>query len=453
MNSMENWMATINSFVWGPFTITLLVLVGIVFSFGTGFIQFRHLFTAFKLLKNPNQGDGDISPFQSLMTSLAATIGTGNIAGVATAITAGGPGAIFWMWVTAALGGSVKYAEALLALKYRITNEQGERSGGPMYYIEKGLGKNFKWLAVLFAVFTVLASFGIGNMVQANSMASALHGSLHIPLWITGVLCATFTGLVILGGIKSIARVTAKIVPFMAIIYVVGSLIILIANAQALPHAIGLIFTNAFTGQAVGGGVLGTVIRFGVARGLFSNEAGLGSAPIAHAASRNNDPVKQGLVGSLGSFIDTIIICTMTALVILVSGMVDLDAAGIMTVQDNLTGAQLTARAYAIGLPGIGGFVVSFGLIFFTFSTLIGWSYYGAKALEYLLGVGAVLYYRILWVLLAGLGAVLQVEFVWNFSDTFNGLMALPNLIALLFLSPVVFSMTRQFKNPNSVQK
>lgn len=437
-------MSAVNSFVWGPVTISLLVGIGILLSIGTGFVQFRKLPTAFRLLfSGKAMGQGDIKPYQSLMTSLAATIGTGNIAGVATAIAAGGPGAVFWMWVTAAVGGATKYSEALLALKYRTVNEEGERSGGPMYYIEKGMGPKFKWLAVLFAAFTVLASFGIGNMAQANSLASAMEQAVGVTPWITGIVVAALTAVVILGGIKSIARVTSKVVPFMAIIYILGSLVILIANASAIPHAFSMIFENAFNASAVGGGLLGTVIRFGVARGIFSNEAGLGSAPIAHAASQNDDPVSQGLIGSLGSFIDTLVICTMTALVILSSGLVEVGADG-MSIKEGLTGAALTTQAYSTGLPGIGGFIVSFGLIFFTFSTLIGWSYYGSKALEYLAGVKAVHVYRVLWVILAGVGATLKVDLVWNLSDTFNGMMALPNLIALLVLSPLVFKMTKE---------
>ena len=310
----------------------------------TRVVQFRKLITAFKMLfSKEHTGDGDITPFQALMTSLSATIGTGNIAGVATAIAAGGPGAVFWMWVTGAFGGSVKFGEAVLAVKYRITNEKGEQSGGPMYYIKHGMkekfGGNWAWLGWLFALFGFVASFGIGNMVQSNSVASALASSLSIPTWITGVVLAIATGAVVIGGIKSIAGVTSKIVPIMAVAYVAGSLVVLFVKASMIPEAFSMIFSNAFSGTAVGGGFLGTVVRFGVARGVFSNEAGLGSAPIAHAASKIKDPVVQGIIASLGSFIDTLIVCTMTALVILVSGLISFNDAGLMSITDGLSGA------------------------------------------------------------------------------------------------------------------
>jgi len=445
MEMLNSIISAINGFVWGPVMISLLVGAGIWLSVGTKFVQFRKMPQALKHLLKKNDHDGDISPFQALMTSLAATIGTGNIAGVASAIALGGPGAVFWMWVTAAFGGATKFSEALLALKYRVSNEAGEKSGGPMYYIENGLGPKWKWMAVAFAVFAVIASFGIGNMVQANSVADSLKNSTGISPHITGVVAALLAGLVILGGIRSIARVTEKVVPVMAVIYVAGSLVILIINAEQVPQAFAWIFGNAFSSKAVAGGVLGAVIRFGVARGIFSNEAGLGSAPIAHAASRNADPVSQGLIGSLGSFFDTLIICTMTALVILTSGLVQIDPdTGLMSITENLTSAALTTRAFQDSLPGPGGFIVSFGLIFFAFSTILGWFYYGSKALEYLFGVKAVKYYKVAWILLIYIGATLKVGFVWNLSDTFNGMMALPNLIALLLLSPVVFKLLKE---------
>lgn len=448
MEFLTSIIGKVNSFAWGPVTITLLVGTGLLLSLGTGFIQFRRLTTSFKLLFSKDHiGDGDITPFQALMTSLSATIGTGNIAGVATAIALGGPGSIFWMWITAALGGSTKFAEAVLAIKYREVNENGEQSGGPMYYIKNGMadkyGGNWAWLGWLFAFFGVIASFGIGNMTQSNSVADALHSNFGVPVIASGFVMAILTGLVVIGGIKTIAKVTSKIVPFMAVIFIAGSLIVLFGNLSAIPAAFKMIFSNAFTGTAVGGGVIGTVIRFGVARGVFSNEAGLGSAPIAHAASSNENPYTQGLIASLGTFIDTLVICTMTALVILISGLVTIGPEGIMTITGGLDGASLTTQAFETAMPGIGGYIVSFGLVFFTFSTILGWFYYGSKCLEFIAGVKYLIYYKLIWVAIIVLGAKMKIGIVWNLSDTFNGLMALPNLIALVALCPVVFSVCR----------
>jgi AGCS family alanine or glycine:cation symporter len=455
MEFLNSIVGKIGSFAWGPVMIVFLVGTGFVLSMGTAFVQFRRLGYAFKLLFSKTEiEDGDITPFQALMTSLAATIGTGNIAGVATAIAAGGPGAVFWMWVTAAFGGATKFGEALLAIKYRITNEDGEKSGGPMYYIKYGMterfGKDFSWLGGAFALFGFIAAFGIGNMVQSNSVSQAVEANFGISPYVTGAVVAIATALVVIGGIKSIGSVTEKIVPLMAVIYIIGSLVVLFANADMIGNAFGMIFSNAFTAKAVGGGLVGTVIRFGVARGVFSNEAGLGSAPIAHAASKNNDPVKQGIIGSLGSFIDTLVVCTMTALVILVSGLINLDpGTGLMTVTDELTGAALTTQAFTNGLGSFGGFIVSFGLIFFAFSTILGWYYYGSKCAEYLFGVKAVKVYKIAWPILVFVGAVASLDFVWNISDAFNGLMAIPNLIALLTLSPMIFKMTKEYEQKN----
>ncbi|MCK4260883.1 MAG: sodium:alanine symporter family protein [Halanaerobiales bacterium] len=459
MNLLNEVISRIGAFAWGPIMILLLVGTGIILSLGTKFVQFRKLGLAFKLLfSKEHKGEGDITPFQALMTSLAATIGTGNIAGVAGAIAAGGPGAVFWMWVTAAFGGATKYSEALLAIKYRTTNENGEKSGGPMYYIELGMnekyGGNWAWLGWLFAFFGFFASFGIGNLVQANSVASSLNITLGIPTAISGIIIAVGTALVIVGGIKNIGKVTDKIVPIMAVAYVIGSLIVIFNNVSTIPTAFSMIFGNAFTGKAVGGGLIGTVIRYGVARGIFSNEAGLGSAPIAHAASKNDDPVRQGIIGSLGSFLDTLVVCTMTALVILVSGLVQIGSDGLMSIKDNLTGAALTTSAFDSALPGFGGIIVSFGLIFFAFSTILGWYYYGSKCLEYIAGVKAVNYYKWFYAALSFVGATTSLNLVWNLSDTFNGLMAIPNLIGLLALSGLIFSMTKDYdielKNPDN---
>ncbi|MCG8637363.1 MAG: sodium:alanine symporter family protein [Desulfobacterales bacterium] len=444
-------VAKVGGFAWGPIMIFFLVGTGVYLTFGTRVVQFRKLIYAFQLLfSKDHKGDGDITPFQALMTSLSATIGTGNIAGVATAIAAGGPGAVFWMWVTGAFGGAVKFGEAVLAVKYRITNENGEQSGGPMYYIKLGMkekfGGNWGWLGWAFALFGFVASFGIGNMVQSNSVASAMASSLSIPTWITGIVLAIAVGMVIIGGIKTIAGVTSKIVPIMAVAYIAGSIVVLIAKAAMIPDAFGMIFSNAFSGTAVGGGFLGTVVRFGVARGVFSNEAGLGSAPIAHAASKIEDPITQGIIASLGSFIDTLVVCSMTALVILVSGLISFDANGLMSITDSLSGAALTSTAYATSLPGIGQFIVTFGLIFFAFSTILGWFYYGSKCLEYIAGVKAVEYYKWIWAGLTFVGSVVSLDLVWNLSDTFNGLMAIPNLIGLVALSPVIFSLLKTYE-------
>ncbi|MCG8617045.1 MAG: sodium:alanine symporter family protein [Desulfobacterales bacterium] len=452
MEVLNQLVGTVGSFAWGPIMIFFLVGTGVFLTLGTRVVQFRKLIFAFQLLfSKDHKGEGDITPFQALMTSLSATIGTGNIAGVATAIAAGGPGAVFWMWVTGAFGGAVKFGEAVLAVKYRITNEKGEQSGGPMYYIKLGMaekfGGNWAWLGWLFALFGFVASFGIGNMVQSNSVASALSSSLSVPVWITGVVLAIAVGMVVIGGIKTIAKVTSKIVPVMAIAYVAGSLVVLVAKAGMIPDAFNMIFSNAFSGTAVGGGFLGTVVRFGVARGVFSNEAGLGSAPIAHAASKIEDPITQGIIASLGSFIDTLIVCTMTALVILVSGLISFNDAGLMSITDSLSGAALTSTAYASSLPGVGQFIVTFGLIFFAFSTILGWFYYGSKCLEYIAGVKAVEAYKWIWAALTFVGATVSLDFVWNLSDAFNGLMAIPNLIALVFLAPVIFSMLKAYEN------
>ncbi len=459
MEALMNIIGKVNSFAWGGIMIFFLVGTGFVLTVGTRVVQFRKMGYAFKLLfTKTDSTDGDITPFQALMTSLAATIGTGNIAGVAGAIAAGGPGAVFWMWVTAAVGGATKFGEGYLALKYRITNEKGEKSGGPMYYIKYGMeevyGGSWGWLGWLFAFFATVAAFGIGNMVQSNSVAQSVQSSIGLSPYITGAVIAIATGAVILGGIKSIGKVTEKIVPIMAVIYVLGALVIIFKNLPMIPGVFDMIFSNAFNAKAVGGGLFGTVIRFGVARGVFSNEAGLGSAPIAHAASTETDPIKQGIIASLGTFLDTLIVCSMTAIVILVSGFVTIDATtGLMSIKDGLSGAALTTQAFSHAMPGFGGFIVSFGLIFFAFSTILGWYYYGSKSLEYIAGVKAVNYYKYAWVLLAFLGAIYKVDLVWSLSDTFNGLMAIPNLVALLALSPMIFKLLKENENEISKNK
>lgn len=452
MEAFNNVIGAIGSFAWGPIMIALLFATGLVLSIGTKIVQYRKIGYAFKLLFSKKvEGEGDISPFAALMTSLSATIGTGNIAGVATAIAIGGPGAVFWMWVTAVLGGATKFSEAVLAVKYRTTDEFGEKSGGPMYYASRGMeekfGGNWKWLGGAFALFAFIASFGIGNMVQSNSVAAAVNQSIGVPHWISGIVIAIATALVVIGGIKSIAKVAERIVPVMAIIYIIGSLWVIFANIEFLPRAFGWIFGNAFNGQAVGGGFLGTVVRMGVARGVFSNEAGLGSAPIAHAASKVNDPVRQGIIASLGSFLDTIVVCTMTALVIMISPLMKIGADGLMVVRDGLNGAALTTAAYNEALPGgFGQFIVSFGLVFFAYSTILTWYFYGYKSLEYLTNAKVASYYKWVWVVLVFVGATVPLGFVWNISDAFNGLMAIPNLVALIALSSVVFKALRDYE-------
>lgn len=441
VNTIESINGTINGLVWGPYMLILLVGTGIYFTFRTNFLQVKEFgFTMKETLmkifsKEESAEEGDITPFQALATALAATIGTGNIAGVATAIALGGPGAIFWMWVSAFFGMMTKYAEVVLAIKYREKKE-GNWVGGPMYYIEKGLG--LKWLAVIFSIFGALAAFGIGNMVQSNSVAAALAG-YNIPPLVTGIVLAVAAGLVILGGLKRIASVTEKIVPFMAVFYIIGAVIILILNASGIPTAFGLIFKHAFTPASAIGGFAGAVVmdamRRGVARGVFSNEAGLGSAPIAHAAARTDHPVRQGLWGIFEVFADTIVICTLTALTIISTGVWN----------SGLTGAALTTAAFNDGLPGPGGVIVAIGILFFAFSTILSWAYYGEKCAEHILGSGINKVYRIVWLPLIVIGAVGSLDLIWDIADTLNGLMAIPNLIGLLGLSGVVLSLTKEF--------
>jgi len=452
MEAIELAVEAAGSFAWGPVIITILFVAGITLTVGTKFVQYRRIGKAFKYLFSKDvSGEGDINPFAALMTTLSATIGTGNIGGVATAIAAGGPGAVFWMWVTAVFGGAIKFAEAVLAVRYRTTDEFGEKSGGPMYYASVGMeeryGGNWKWLGWLFALFAFVASFGIGNMVQSNAIAGSLNESLALPYWISGLVVAVLVGLVIIGGIKRIASVAEKLVPFMAVIYVVGSLWVIFSNIEFLPRAFGWIFGNAFNGRAVAGGFLGSVVRFGVARGVFSNEAGLGSAPIAHAAAQTEDPVRQGLIASLGSFLDTIVVCSMTALVIFISPVITIGSDGMMNVMDNLDGAPLTARAYDLALPMFGQYIVAFGLLLFAFTTILTWYYYGYKSLEYITGPKIAVYYKYVWVLLVFLGSIASLGFVWNLSDAFNGLMILPNLVALVALSGVVFKMLGDYED------
>ena len=450
---MEQLLSAVSGFVWGPVTIILLVGTGVLVALITKAIQLRKFAYAWKLISgkfDDPDDEGEITHFQALSAALSATIGTGNIAGVGTAIALGGPGAVFWMWITAVFGMGLKYAECLLALKFRTIHDDGTVGSGPMYYLEKGLGQ--KWLGILFALFAAIASFGIGNMVQANSVAEPVLRTFGVPKIVTGLIIGGLVFAVIVGGIKRIGEVASRLVPFMAVFYVAGALWVIIANSEMIPAAFAMIFSDAFTETAATGGFAGAAlaqaIRFGVARGVFSNEAGLGSAPIAHGAAQTKEPVREGLVAMLGPFIDTIVICTMTALVILTTSAFTLKGADGV----GLTGAVLTAKAFNIGLPGPGDYIVSIGIIFFAFSTAISWSYYGDRCVDYLFGEKMVLPYRILYCILLPVGAAVELTTVWTISDIFNALMAWPNLIGLICLSPVVIKTTREyFSDPDRV--
>ncbi|MBI5150286.1 MAG: sodium:alanine symporter family protein [Candidatus Omnitrophica bacterium] len=434
MANFETILSNIAGIVWGPPLLILLCGTHLFLTFRLRFIQ-RYIFDAIKIsLERKKEGDGDISQFGALTTALAATIGTGNIVGVATAVASGGPGAVLWMWLTGVFGISTKYAEALLAVKYRITTPQGQMAGGPMYVLERGM--NCRWLGIVFAFFTAVAAFGIGNMVQANSIAQLAKETFHVSPWITGAIITILTAVVILGGVKSIAGTCEKLVPFMAIFYVAGCLILLVLKFDTLGDTIMLILKSAFTGQAAIGGFLGAgakeAIRYGIARGLFSNESGLGSAPIVAAAAQTRNPVRQALVSSTGTFWDTVVVCLMTGLVIVNSG----EWVG------GLNGAALTKKVFE-DFPVVGPALLTIGLLTFVFSTILGWSYYGEKAAEYLWGAKAVPVYRYLWVGAVMIGAVVQLSVVWNFADIANGLMAVPNIIALLALNKVIVAETR----------
>jgi AGCS family alanine or glycine:cation symporter len=432
----------LNSIVWGPPFLVLIVGTGVLYTFRTNFMSITKIGyvmknTLLKMFDKSTVGEGEVTPFQAVATALAATIGTGNIAGVATAIALGGPGAVFWMWLSAIFGMATKYGEVVLAVKYREKTPDGRFVGGPMYYIGNGL--NLKWLAAIFALFGALAAFGIGNMTQANSVAAVLESNFGVSKWISGIIMAAATAAVVLGGLKRIVQVTEKLVPFMAAFYVLGGIIILVTNASKIPAAFGLIFGQAFTGTAAVGGFAGSTVmmaaRYGVARGVFSNEAGLGSAPIAHAAATTDNPVKQGLWGIFEVFMDTIVVCSITALSIMLTGVWD----------TGQTGAALSALAFDTAIPGIGGTIVAVGVLLFAYSTIIGWEYYGERCAEYLLGSKVILPYRIIWVPFILIGAIGGLVTIWDIADTLNGLMALPNLIGLLGLSGVVIKLTKEY--------
>ncbi len=437
MQTIESVIATLSAWVWGPPMLTLLLGTGLYLTILLKGMQFRALPLALKLIfHKDHHHEGDISHFAALMTALAATVGIGNIVGVATAITLGGPGAVFWMWVTGMLGMATKYAEAVLAIKYREKGPHGMR-GGPMYYLAKGAG--LPWLGTMFAIFTAFAAFGIGNMTQANATAKIFESTFHIAPHITGWVLMILTGLVILGGIRSIGKFTSLLVPFMILAYVGTSLVVLFINMDKIPHAFSLIFNHAFNPISASGGFIGATVaaamRYGIARGVFSNESGLGSAPIAAAAARTNDPVKQALVSMTQTFIDTLIVCTMTALIILTAN----------AWTQGVSPAELTSVSMAETLGSTGNMIVAIATALFAYSTLIGWNYYGEKAIEYLFGPRAIPSYRVLFTAAVMLGATTSLTFVWNFSDLMNGMMAIPNLIGLLLLAKIVKSETNRY--------
>jgi len=443
MENINQILSTASSWAWGPVMLALLLGTGLYLTIRLRFLPMRNLFYAFSLLwkGRKSKEEGDISPFSALMTAMAATVGTGNIAGVAAALFIGGPGAIFWMWMTALVGMATKYGEAVLAVKYREVDEDGRHVGGPMYYIKNGMGEKWKPLAFAFALFGTIAAFGIGNMVQANAVAGAMETAFGFDNQITGLVLMVLVGLVLFGGIKRIAHTATALVPIMAILYIGFALYILIMFADELPNALITIVESAFTGSAAAGGFAGAsiilAIQFGVARGVFSNEAGLGTAPIAHAAAKTKNPVEQGHIAMLGTFIDTIILCTMTALVIMVTGVW----------QSGETGSPLTALAFSTGLDSdFGAVLVAVSLAIFAFTTLVGWSYYGERCAEYVAGVKVIMGYRILWVLAVFAGAALSDYFntVLILADILNVLMAVPNLIALLVLSPVIIKLSQE---------
>ncbi|MEF8794053.1 alanine/glycine:cation symporter family protein [Thiohalorhabdus sp.] len=443
MEATSAFLDIVSDWLWNEIMLVLLMGTGLFLTVGLGLLPIRKLGYGFRMLwvgrKHARKGEGEISPFAALMTSLSATIGTGNIAGVGTALHLGGPGAIFWMWITALVGMATKYAEAVLAVRYREVDARNMHVGGPMYYIKNGLGQRWRWLGGAFAVFAVVAAFGIGNTVQSNSVADAMDQAVGLPFWVTGLVMAALVFTVILGGIRRIAGVAEALVPLMGVIYIIGALAILGANYTEVPAGIARIFNDALSGTAATGGFAGAgimmAVQWGVARGLFSNEAGLGSAPMAHAAARTDDPVRQGVVGMLGTFIDTIVVCTMTALVILTTG----------AWESGETGAALTTQAFSQGLPGPGDAVVAFGLIIFAFSTTLTWAFYGERCLEFLAGVRGLMVFRVVWVIALMVGAVASLDLVWQIANVTMALMAIPNLIALLLLSPVVFRISHRY--------
>ncbi len=449
MDSITSFITAINDIVWGPPMLIAILGTGLFLQLRLKFMPITKIVAGFIMVwrgrKAAPGAPGEITPYAALMTALAATVGTGNIAGVATAIAVGGPGAMFWMWMTALVGMATKYAEVLLAVHYRETDDHGEQVGGPMYAIKNGLGRRWVWLGGAFALFGGLAGFGIGNMVQSNSIAGALQAGFGINPWVSGIVMTVFTGFVLLGGVKRIGAVAEKLVPFMCIGYIAVALMVLGIYVDQIPAAFALIFESAFNPVAATGGFAGAAVmmamRYGVARGIFSNEAGLGTAGIAQAAGQTKNPVESGLVGMMGTFIDTIVVCTMTGLVVIVTG----------AWSSGLKGAALSSAAFATAFPGFGAQFLSIALAIFAFTTILGWAYYGEKCWEYLVGTSVEIPYRVLWTLFVMVGAVMQLDFVWLVSDTLNAFMALPNLVSLLLLSPVVAKLTTDYFAKNRI--
>ena len=444
MESITSIIGTINGIVWGKPMLILILGVGLYLLLGLRFMPWKKIGYAFKQLVKGTKsiGEGEITPFQALMTALSATVGTGNIIGVAAAILIGGPGAVFWMWMTALVGMATKYGEAVLAVKYREVDSLGNHVGGPMYYIKNGLGSNWTWLGVLFAIFGTIAAFGIGNMFQSNAVSGALNAKFAVDPVYSGIVMAVLAALVIIGGIKRLAAVAAKLVPFMIILYILGATIIILNHITEVPTALGLIIKSAFALESAAGGAVGSiivVISAGVARGIFSNEAGLGSAPIAHAAAQTDNPVHQGVVGMLGVFIDTLVVCTMTALVIVISGVWE-------TETDK---TALSYLAFGHELP-YAEYIVIFGIVIFAYTTVLGWSFYGERCAEFLFGERVITPYRTLWIIAIFFGATRDFDFIILLADTMNALMAIPNLIALALLSPVIFQITKDVLDKES---
>lgn len=443
MQQLTEWLQALNGLVWGIPMIVLILGTGFYLQLRLGLMPLRNIGYGFRMIwKSRSVHDassGDISPFAALMTALSATVGTGNIAGVATAIAVGGPGALFWMWMTALVGMATKYAEVVVAVKYREKNPRGHWVGGPMYAIKNGLGPRWRWLGTAFAIFGGLAGFGIGAMVQANGISSAIEGAFGVQTWITGLVVAALTGAVVLGGITRIGAVAEKLIPTMCVVYILCVLCALGTFADKIPAAFALIFEQAFNPTAAVGGFAGSTvlmaIRMGVARGIFSNEAGLGTAGIAQAAGQSKDPVFSGIVGMMGTFIDTIIVCTMTGLAIVVSGVWNSGASG----------ALLSTQSFEAAMPGVGKYLLAISLALFAFTTILGWAYYGEKCWNYLVGPVCEKPFRLLWVIGVYLGAVVTLDVAWLVADTLNALMAIPNLISLLLLSPVIARLTREY--------
>ena len=447
MDAIYKVLGAISDVVWGPPLLILIVGTGIYLTFRLGLVQILMLPAALKQTfskKHDKTAEGDISQFQALTTALAATVGTGNIVGVATAIVLGGPGAVFWMWLSAVFGMATKYGEAVLAVKYRVKEANGEMAGGPMYYLEHGLKQ--KWLAVLFAIFGALAAFGIGNGTQSNSVANVVNDTFGIANWVTGLVLMIFAALVIIGGIKSIGKVTAVFVPVMAVFYVFGGLLVMIMNITEVPGAVMTILEMAFSTEAAAGGAIGAAIRYGVARGVFSNEAGLGSAPIAAAAAKTDLPGRQGLISMTQVFFDTIIICSITGITIVMSGL--------YTDATSDTAGTLTSDAFGFFLGDIGPIIVAVGLVFFASSTILGWAYYGEKCFQYLFkNPSLLIVYRVLFIAMVFVGSVVSLDLIWTFSDVANGMMAIPNLIGLLGLSGVIAYETKQIREKLKAEK